>query len=105
MNVIKNIYLHQQWRHLFRAIASERRLGIRSLGGIHNQRLHRPVMFVFVVCCCWDQHFPRWIRAISFHKLYPARFLFQNFLNITILFGLLNLDSSDVMNRFVVVVI
>lgn len=66
-------YLHQQWRHLFRAIASVRSLGTRSLDEIHSRQPHRPVSSLSAVDCWRNQHFPRWLRAISFHNLNPAR--------------------------------
>lgn len=54
----KTEYLHQ-WRHLFRAIASERRLGTRSPDGIHSRRPHRLAMFLFAVDRWRNQHCPR----------------------------------------------
>lgn len=69
----KKAYLHLQWRHLFRAIASERSLGTRSLDGIHSRQPHRPALSLSAVDCWRNQRSPRWLRAISFHNLNPAR--------------------------------
>lgn len=85
-------YLHQ-WRHLFRAIASERNLEIRSLGGSRSRRPHRPVMFEFAVDCWRNQHFPRWLRAISFRNLNPA--LVVCLVSLCPFASRLNLSSSD----------
>lgn len=69
----KKAYLHQQWRHLFRAIAFERSLGTRFLDGIHSRQPHHPVLSLSAVGCWRNQRSPHLFRAISFHYLNPAR--------------------------------
>lgn len=90
-------YLHQQWRHLFRAIAFERRLGTRSPGGIRTQQPHRPGLFEFEVGCWADQRF-RWPLTISFHNPNPARrslfWAYKDRLGRIFSFGCLNVGPS-----------